>query len=176
MCGVLQAIDNNILTTLPDSIGDLLGLKMLILRGNQLTRIPNTLANLHALTMLNLSSNNLTEVPEQLGALSSLTVLQLNSNHLSTLPSSLTGLVNLKKVNLSNNSITELPLALIACWRRSLPECVIETVRDELDINVDQGANDATDRSTVLPVPIHTFDLLLDCNPLVAERGVNAPA
>jgi len=50
-------LSNNELTTLPDSIGNLTGLKWLQLSNNELTSLPEEIGNLTGLTELKLSNN-----------------------------------------------------------------------------------------------------------------------
>ena len=61
--GTLRELNlrDNKLTALPESIGALVGLKVLYLYGNQLTALPESIGALTALTFLDLSYNPLTK-------------------------------------------------------------------------------------------------------------------
>nr|MDO8083447.1 leucine-rich repeat domain-containing protein [Candidatus Sigynarchaeum springense] len=74
------------LTSLPESIGNLVNLEKLYLSGNQLSSLPESIGQLKSLTWLSLSNNQLSSLPGTIGNLESLTVLDLSSNKISSLP------------------------------------------------------------------------------------------
>lgn len=117
-----QAVDNNALTALPDTICDLPKLKTLIVRGNALAALPEGIGRLAELTTLIASSNALEALPASVGSLAALQVLLVNSNKLRTLPRSLVGCTALKRVNASNNALHYLDLALAEAWRPNLAD------------------------------------------------------
>ncbi|MBW4658134.1 MAG: leucine-rich repeat domain-containing protein [Drouetiella hepatica Uher 2000/2452] len=102
----------NQLATVPEFLGNLVNLRMLFLYNNQLTTVPESLGNLVNLTMLSLSNNQLTTVPESLGNLVNLIELYLFNNQLTTVPESLSNLVNLTELFLSKNQLTTVPESL----------------------------------------------------------------
>ena len=106
---VKLGLDNNHLTTLPDSIGALTGLTTLSLSNNHLTTLPDSIGALTGLTTLSLGDNHLTTLPDSIGALTNLKELWLYDNQLTTLPDSIGTLVGLKMVLLCDNRITTLP-------------------------------------------------------------------
>jgi Protein kinase domain/Leucine rich repeat len=59
-------LTDNLIETLPNSLGERPRLQKLALAGNQLTRLPQTLAQSHNLELVRISANKLTECPEQL--------------------------------------------------------------------------------------------------------------
>ena len=59
----------NLLTSLPESIGDLSALKALSAVGNQITALPQSIGNLQSLTSLELAGNKLEQLPETIGNL-----------------------------------------------------------------------------------------------------------
>ena len=59
-------LTDNLIETLPNSLGERPRLQKLALAGNQLTHLPQTLAQCHNLELIRISANNLTECPEQL--------------------------------------------------------------------------------------------------------------
>ena len=97
------------LTTLPDSIGNLIGLTILSLRGNQLASLPDSFGNLNALTTLFLDNNYLTSLPDSFGNLRRLTRLGLRGNQLTSLPDSFGNLTALTTLFLEYNCLTSLP-------------------------------------------------------------------
>jgi len=69
------------LTQIPDDIFDgFTNLRSLWLDDNQLTELPESIGNLTKLKKLYLSSNQLTELPESIGNLTKLEWLRLNDN------------------------------------------------------------------------------------------------
>lgn len=59
-------LTDNLIETLPNSLGERPRLQKLALAGNQLTRLPQTLSQSQNLELVRISANNLTECPEQL--------------------------------------------------------------------------------------------------------------
>jgi len=74
--------DNN-LTSLPESIGKLTKLKALYLGGNKLETLPESIGNLTNLEKLSLRMNKLESLPESIGNLTNLEGLWLYSNPIS---------------------------------------------------------------------------------------------
>jgi len=105
---VLNLSDNQ-LTSIPDSIGNLTALAKLYLGKNQLTSIPDSIGNLIALTGLNLNKNKLTSISDSIGNLTALTALNLNNNQLTSIPDSIGKLTALTKLELTNNQLTSIP-------------------------------------------------------------------
>jgi len=105
----LNLYDNNI-KVLPESIGLLESLEVLILHNNHLTTLPESFGKLSSLKKLDLSWNNITNLPEWISSLSSLEELNLRGNKLSNLPESITSLHSLKILNITlNKNIIQLP-------------------------------------------------------------------
>ncbi len=107
--GHVKGIDlsgNNLVGTIPASLGSLTYLEYLNLNNNQLTgSIPAELGNLSNLETLYLSYNQLKDViPGELGNLTSLRELFLHNNHLSgAIPKELGNLANLEIFGLDSN-------------------------------------------------------------------------
>ena len=105
----LNLINNNLVGTLPDELGNLTSLTALTLNKNQLTgEIPDLSASL---VYVYLDENQLTgEIPD-LSGLTGLTNLYLNQNQLTgEIPASLGGLTNLLQLALWGNQLTgEIP-------------------------------------------------------------------
>jgi Leucine-rich repeat (LRR) protein/GTPase SAR1 family protein len=109
-----------VLTQVPESLGQLVQLRSLILRGNLLKTLPESIEQLVLLENLNLSGNNLTVSPESLGRIEKLTRLQsliLSNNQLSMLPDSIQPLIQLRSLHLSSNQLIVIPE-----WLTQLPE------------------------------------------------------
>ena len=101
---------NNLVGSIPGSIGNLTGLVTLDLASNELAgSIPTNIGRLKKLTALDLSGNLLTgAIPSQVGGLTSLSVeLDLHSNQLTGgLPTSLTNLNAVQILDLGSNSLS----------------------------------------------------------------------
>lgn len=95
-------MSGNKLTSLPNSLGNLVELLTLNASKNQITSIPS-LENLTRLSTLSLEHNSISEVPEFLGHLTGLQVLNLQSNQLTEVPSVLGLSPKLRELNLENN-------------------------------------------------------------------------
>ncbi len=109
--------NNNLVGTIPVSIGNLAGLQGLWLQVNQLSGgIPTELGNLSNLVDLRLDINDLTgPIPDSLGNLSNLQTLYLQSNQVlgGPIPATLGNLTSLTYLNLGDNQLTGgIPAAL----------------------------------------------------------------
>ncbi|BAT82755.1 hypothetical protein LR48_Vigan07g287000 [Vigna angularis] len=99
----------SIMGSIPNSIGELSRLKVLVLSGNFLTgKMPTTFGNLTRLTVLDLSNNSLSGyMPASVTQLGNLTRLDLSNNYLSgSVPLKLGALSSLQNLNLSGNSFS----------------------------------------------------------------------
>jgi Leucine-rich repeat (LRR) protein len=106
--------ENNEITTIPESIGDLNELEVVILNNTHITAIPASLGDLSELQYLSAEGGQLTgPIPLELGNLTDLMYLRLNDNQLTgTIPEEL-GNTNLHTLDLSNNQLSgEVPLAI----------------------------------------------------------------
>jgi hypothetical protein len=101
------------LTTPPEEVGRLTGLRRLSLSRNQLTAIPAWTGRLTGLRSLDLSGNRLSELPAELGRLTQLRTLTLAANLLTGLPAGLGRLTRLQRLDLEVNPLAE-PLAGLA--------------------------------------------------------------
>lgn len=105
-------IDNNPITEIPDTIGDISTLKYLGVTNTQLRSLPSSIGNNTNLVDMALSGNKLSSLPETIGSLQNLEVLTLAYNNLSSLPQSLQSLTNLKILDLTGNKLTKFPTTL----------------------------------------------------------------
>ena len=103
------ALNDNKLTVAPRWLVRLTGLNTLYLHHNKLTVAPRWLGQLTGLTNLSLSGNRLATVPESIGQLTGLTILYLHSNRLTSLPESIGQLTGLTTLSLADNKLASLP-------------------------------------------------------------------
>ena len=104
--------DLNRLTTLPESIGNLISLTNLQLQQNQLAILPESIGDMKSLKSINFNDNLLKTLPESIGNLSSLRSFWLNDNRLEALPESIGNLKSLQVLYLNNNLLTSLPKSI----------------------------------------------------------------
>lgn len=105
----LELTANNLCGTIPESIGDLVGLSWLFLDQNKLTdSIPISIGNLVCLEYFNISMNQLTgTIPSSIGNLKMLRDLSLSNNYLSgAIPVDMCHLPELSSLSLSGNRLT----------------------------------------------------------------------
>lgn len=105
-------LSNNEITRLPESIGDLISLYSLDLSGNQLTSLPDSIGKLTSLGWLRLDDNQLASLPQSFGTISSLEWLRLDHNQLKSLPQSIGSLKRIRWLYLGNNKLTSLPTSV----------------------------------------------------------------
>ncbi len=97
------------ITSLPESIGNLINLQELDLSNLKELNLPKSIGNLSNLQYLNLSYTNITSLPESIGNLINLQQLYLSYTELTSLPQSIGNLYNLKRLDLSNLKELNLP-------------------------------------------------------------------
>jgi hypothetical protein len=103
-------LSNNLLQTIPNSIGNIISLKILDLHNNKLNSLPESIGNLVNLISLDLDDNSLITLPESLVNLSKLKTLGLTNNKVIKLPNQMTKLTSLKNLFVNDNTkLTELP-------------------------------------------------------------------
>lgn len=125
-------LNNNEIEVLDSKIGQLgKTLKTLHLGANLLTSLPNEIGQLTALNSLILPNNQLTALPETVSQLVSLDDIFLRQNHLTSLPTALNHLPNLMIISVEENCIvtlpppSELPKALLL---HSVPQEVLPNI------------------------------------------------
>jgi Leucine-rich repeat (LRR) protein len=101
------------LTAFPPALGDLKGLRYLMLARNQLTALPEDMGPFSQLEMLDLSENHLTALPESISQLRHLKGLDLSQNRLRNLPESMGELTELEALRLDRNPLQGLPTTLL---------------------------------------------------------------
>ncbi len=97
------------LRSVPKDIKRLKNLRVLRLSHNLISELPDWIGELTKLESLNLSTNNLEEIPESIGALKSLKKLIIYANQLKIIPPSMSDLTSLEELDLHRNQIEALP-------------------------------------------------------------------
>jgi Leucine-rich repeat (LRR) protein len=100
---------NNILSVLPEEIGNLDSLGFFDLRYNSIRKLPSSIGNLKKLWWLRLQFNQLDSLPPEIGNLAQLIFLDLGYNNITKLPSSMGNLDSLLQLSLDYNKLTVLP-------------------------------------------------------------------
>ncbi len=102
-------LNQNEIEHLPSSLNKLEALQVLELSTNRLQSLPNNMCRLSALRVLSVYSNMLSVLPQDFGMLDKLEFLDINNNQLGSLPNSMSSLKNLAKLNASSNELIDLP-------------------------------------------------------------------
>ncbi|CAA0812501.1 Plant intracellular Ras-group-related LRR protein 4 [Striga hermonthica] len=110
--GLELNLHGNLISELPESIGNLLGLVRLDLRGNQLKTLPPTIAGQINLQELNLSSNGLSYLPKAIGSLVRLEKLNIQTNNIEEIPHTIGRCASLKEFRADYNRLKALPEAV----------------------------------------------------------------
>ena len=105
-----------------DECREALSFAKLRLENNQLTKLPESIGNLTNLTKLHLWNNQLAKLPDSIGNLTKLRWLDLGNNKLAKLPDSIGNLTNLTWLHLWGNRLANYEKERI---RRALPNCEI---------------------------------------------------
>ncbi len=98
---------------LPEEIGNLPYLEMLIITGTQLESLPESIGNLTNLTFLSLERNKLKELPDAIKNFTKLNFLKLESNNFEKLPPYLWKLTDLERLSLKFNPFDEAETQLV---------------------------------------------------------------
>jgi Leucine-rich repeat (LRR) protein len=153
------------LEIIPEDIGDLVGLKILLLDENSIECLPNSFCNLKNLKKLSLHSNKLICLPEQFGNLQYLKWLSLHFNKLEFLPESFGNLTQLQRLSLHQNKLRTLPNSfknLINIHNLSLFRNMLTEIPREIYINLSKCRKLAIQQNkltTILEDIIHLYRL-----------------
>lgn len=99
-------VNNNHLKSLPDSIGNLVGLYELFAENNELTHIPELIGQLYSLMTISLAHNHLTSIPKNISSLRHVRVLNLRDNEFTMPPEGIKEFVQNVAIFLENNPIS----------------------------------------------------------------------
>src|SRR5260370_4797665 len=102
---------------LPNQIGKLVDLQIILLDNNRLTSLPESMCQLLNLQWLSLGDNLFNAFPPSIGNLPQLHELWLNGNRISQLPQTVAELANLQRIKLERNRLKTLPPS-VATMRR----------------------------------------------------------
>ncbi|XP_045537695.1 leucine-rich repeat and calponin homology domain-containing protein isoform X2 [Papilio machaon] len=111
---VLADLSKNRFSDVPDEVTTYVYLEKLLLSQNVIRSVPETVGGLQSLTYLDLSSNQLTELPREVCQMP-LQVLLVPDNLLATLPKEIGKMTSLAELDASNNRLTQVPMTLGDC-------------------------------------------------------------
>lgn len=123
------------ITSIPESIGNLTGLRVLGLAFTNISRLPESIGQLSMLEELDLKYTRLTSLPDTTGKLSNLKTLNLSDSKITFLPEAIGTLKNLQTLNLNGSQIRILPKAigqLTSLQELDISITRIEKIPDEL--------------------------------------------
>lgn len=99
----------NLITEIPETIGQLADLEMLSLYGNRITEVPTAIGELKNLKTLYLDSNRISVLPDEMGGLTALEELYLDENiEITSLPDWIGCLTKLRILHLNGNPVTNI--------------------------------------------------------------------
>ncbi|GBB94024.1 hypothetical protein RclHR1_22770003 [Rhizophagus clarus] len=102
-------VDNNLLSSLPETFVKFRCLNILNVSNNSFTEFPPVICSIISLSELDMSFNNITDVPIEIGNLVNLKRLFLIGNQImGTLPASFEKLTSLRKLDIRRNQITNI--------------------------------------------------------------------
>ncbi|CAH2988503.1 unnamed protein product [Chilo suppressalis] len=111
---VVADLSKNRFSEVPDEVTTYVYLEKLLLSQNVIRSVPGTVGGLQSLTYLDLSSNQLAELPREVCQMP-LQVLLVQDNMLSTLPKEIGKMTSLAELDASNNRLTQVPMTLGDC-------------------------------------------------------------
>ncbi|XP_034478987.1 leucine-rich repeat-containing protein 10 [Drosophila innubila] len=105
-------LNQNILTKVPSSLGNLFRLQVLALDYNKLTEFPMCICQLVRLKFLNVSCNNIICLPPELGNLTALETFWCNNTGLRILPAEISNCERLQTLGVRGNRLRTLPSSM----------------------------------------------------------------
>uniref|UniRef100_A0AAQ4PRQ6 Leucine rich repeat containing 30a n=1 Tax=Gasterosteus aculeatus aculeatus TaxID=481459 RepID=A0AAQ4PRQ6_GASAC len=109
---LVLSLNNNQLSSLPESLSKLTRLRKLNLSQNHMALLPGCIYNMKALVFLHLACNCLENLAENIQNLAELKILIVEGNSLHSLPKALCCLTRLELLNLDFNDIKDVPQEL----------------------------------------------------------------
>ena len=107
------SLQNVLLRDIPESIGDCILLREVLLQNNKIEILPYTICNLVKLELLSVSNNYIHHLPKYMHKMTSLRTLKVDRNRLNNIPESLGRMVKIERLWLQNNKIMELPSTMM---------------------------------------------------------------
>jgi len=105
-------LNNNKISKISPSIEKLNLLKILDLQVNEIITLPSEIGNLSSLSILILNHNKLETLPETIGNLKKLSILKCFANRLNFIPSQIENCLELKELDLELNFLKDIPWSL----------------------------------------------------------------
>ena len=136
-------LNNKNITSIPESITSLNGLRRIEFSNNQLTEIPDFIFEINSLRKIDFSNNQLTTIPNLINELTNLRVLKLSQNNIEIFPDEITIMNTLREIDLSYNQINTISEGI-----NNLSNLKYLFLNDNLLINI----------------PISICDLPCECN------------
>jgi Leucine-rich repeat (LRR) protein len=125
-------LQNNKLTTIPNTIGELSNLLYLEINQNPINSIPSSILNLFLLNELKIYNCKLQKLPNNLAYLKSLKIFEIQSNTEKLYTDSALFLMpNLKEILFYNTPLNEFPLGLETCIKLTsvtIVQCNIDAI------------------------------------------------
>lgn len=113
-------LESNNLTTLPESMGNLVNLRVLSLPNNRISSLPLTLRSCRHLWFLDLRWNRLGSIPDCIFELGQLRTLWLQKNLINYIPSDIFDLTNLSDLSVNLNLIHPVKELMYRSWSLSI--------------------------------------------------------
>ncbi len=105
-------LSSNHLSSLPEALGLLDNLVLLVASHNEIQKLPCSVGKLRQLKQLDLSNNQIRYLPDTVGYLTALTELDVSRNQLMTLPYSLGSISSLSDISVSRNPLPMMPFSV----------------------------------------------------------------
>jgi hypothetical protein len=105
----IQISDQAGFKILPSIIGNITGLKRLILNGLALESLPDEICSLSNMENMTFDRNKIKQIPDSIGKITNLRRLGFYSNLITEVPPSIGNLINLTQLTLKHNQISHLP-------------------------------------------------------------------
>lgn len=108
------ALSHNNLQSLPEELGALKRLEILLIDHNNMNELPASIGKLESLRVLNVSGNKLSELTLDFSSLQKLRIIEAHSNLINVLSRDIHKLTKLESLDISNNKLSTLPSELFA--------------------------------------------------------------
>ncbi|KAI0225572.1 hypothetical protein LSAT2_023680 [Lamellibrachia satsuma] len=161
----------NAIVYLPESLAQRSTLSVLDLRLNNLHSFPEPVCRIRSLKQLFLSGNEIGEIPEEVGELVKLEVFRIANNRLFRLPDSIGHLKRLRTLSLRCNQLQRLPKAITGLSQLSNPH--MDTEGQGLDgLLLADNPWEYPPAAVVTRGPQHVFDYLRTHDDPVTTKAI----